>query len=44
MKESFAGEVKEFLKMKGVRDTDKLAAQISQEMLGYGELDPMIKG
>jgi|GEM_PF-179967 len=40
---SFAGEVKEFLKMKGVRDTDKLAAQISQEMLGYGELDPMIK-
>ena len=41
--ESFAGEVKEFLKMKGVRDTDKLAAQISQEMLGYGELDPMIK-
>ena len=41
--ESFAGEVKEFLKMKGVRDTDKLASQISQEMLGYGELDPMIK-
>ena len=41
--DSFAGEVKEFLKMKGVRDTDKLAAQISQEMLGYGELDPMIK-
>ena len=41
--DSFTGEVREFLKMKGVRDTDKLAAQISQEMLGYAELDPMIK-
>lgn len=40
---SFIGEVKEFLKMKGVRDTDKLATQISQEMLGYAQLDPMIK-
>lgn len=41
--DSFTKEVKEFLRMKGVRDTDKLASQISQEMLGYGELDPMIK-
>ena len=40
---SFIGEVKEFLKMKGIRDTDKLATQISQEMLGYAQLDPMIK-
>ncbi len=40
---SFINEVKEFLKMKGIRNTDKLAAQISQEMLGYGELDPLIK-
>jgi len=40
---SFIGEVKEFLKMKSVRDTDKLATQISQEMLGYAQLDPMIK-
>lgn len=40
---SFIGEVKEFLKIKGVRDTDKLATQISQEMLGYAQLDPMIK-
>jgi len=41
--DSFTGEVKEFLKMKGARDVDRLAAQISQEMLGYGKLDPMIK-
>jgi flagellar protein FlaI len=41
--ESFVKEVKEFLRMKGVRNIDKLASQISQEMLGYGELDPMIK-
>jgi archaeal flagellar protein FlaI len=41
--ESFIKEVKEFLRMKGVRNIDKLASQISQEMLGYGELDPMIK-
>ncbi|MGC9517537.1 MAG: CpaF family protein [Methanomicrobiales archaeon] len=41
--ESFIGEVKEFLRSKGVRNIDKLASQISQEMLGYGELDPMIK-
>lgn len=40
---NFIGEVKEFLKMRGVRDTNKLAAQISQEMLGYAQLDPMIK-
>ena len=40
---SFINEVKEFLRMKGIRNTDKLAAQISQEMLGYGELDPLIK-
>ncbi|MEN4006724.1 MAG: CpaF family protein [Methanobacteriaceae archaeon] len=40
---SFIREVKEFLKMKGVRDTDKLATRISQEMLGYAQLDPMIK-
>ncbi len=40
---SFIGEVKEFLRSKGVRDVDRLAAQISQEMLGYGKLDPMIK-
>jgi archaeal flagellar protein FlaI len=41
--ESFIGEVKEFLRSKGVRDVDRLATQISQEMLGYGQLDPMIK-
>ena len=41
--DSFTGEVKEFLRMKGARDVDRLAAQISQEMLGYGKLDPMIK-
>ncbi|WP_429224007.1 CpaF family protein [Methanobacterium oryzae] len=40
---SFIDEVKEFLKMRGVRDTQKLASQISQEMLGYAQLDPMIK-
>ncbi|KAF5075634.1 Type II/IV secretion system protein [anaerobic digester metagenome] len=40
---SFTDEVKEFLKMRGARDVDRLAAQISQEMLGYGKLDPMIK-
>jgi len=40
---TFVGEVKEFLRTKGVRNIDKLASQISQEMLGYGELDPMIK-
>ncbi len=40
---SFINEVKEFLRMKGVRNIDKLSAQISQEMLGYGELDPLIK-
>jgi len=40
---SFTAEVKEFLKTRGIRDTDKLATQISQEMLGYAELDPMIK-
>lgn len=40
---SFINEVKEFLRMKGIRNIDKLAAQISQEMLGYGELDPLIK-
>ncbi len=41
--ESFIEEVREFLRMKGVRDVDRLATQISQEMLGYGQLDPMIK-
>lgn len=40
---SFIGEVKDFLRTKGVRDVDRLATQISQEMLGYGQLDPMIK-
>ncbi|WP_425438286.1 CpaF family protein [Methanobacterium alcaliphilum] len=40
---SFLKEVKEFLRMKGIRNVDKLASQISQEMLGYGELDPLIK-
>ena len=40
---TFVAEVKEFLRTKGVRNIDKLASQISQEMLGYGELDPMIK-
>jgi len=43
MKTVFIGEVKEFLRSKGVRDVDRLATQISQEMLGYGQLDPMIK-
>jgi archaeal flagellar protein FlaI len=41
--DSFKGEVKQFLIAKGVRDVDRLATQISQEMLGYGKLDPMIK-
>jgi archaeal flagellar protein FlaI len=41
--DSFKGEVKQFLMAKGVRDVDRLATQISQEMLGYGKLDPMIK-
>jgi archaeal flagellar protein FlaI len=41
--ETFISEVKEFLKMKGMSDVDKLSRQISQEMLGYGDLDPMIK-
>jgi len=40
---SFITEVKQFLRTKGVRDVDRLSAQISQEMLGYGKLDPMIK-
>ncbi|MBM4240607.1 MAG: CpaF family protein [Euryarchaeota archaeon] len=40
---TFVKEVKQFLRSRGVRNIDKLAAQISQEMLGYGELDPMIK-
>jgi len=40
---TFVAEVKEFLRTKGLRNIDKLASQISQEMLGYGELDPMIK-
>ncbi|MDI9615421.1 ATPase, T2SS/T4P/T4SS family [Methanothermobacter sp.] len=40
---TFMSEVKEFLRVKGVRNVDKLAKQISQEMLGYGELDPLIK-
>ncbi|MCE5213683.1 MAG: CpaF family protein [Methanobacterium sp.] len=41
--ESFMGEVKQFLRARGVRDVDRLSAQISQEMLGYGKLDHMIK-
>ncbi len=41
--DSFTMEVKQFLRTKGVRDVDRLAAQISQEMLGYGKLDSMIK-
>ncbi|MDD1763334.1 MAG: CpaF family protein [Methanobacteriaceae archaeon] len=41
--DSFTGEVKQFLRSKGIRDVDRLATQISQEMLGYGKLDPMIK-
>lgn len=41
--DSFIGEVKQFLRTKGVRDVDRLSAQISQEMLGYGKLDHMIK-
>ncbi len=41
--ENFVVEVKDFLRSKGVRDVDRLATQISQEMLGYGQLDPMIK-
>jgi len=40
---SFITEVKQFLRTKGVRDVDRLSAQISQEMLGYGKLDSMIK-
>lgn len=41
--ESFIAECKQFLRAKGVRDVDRLSAQISQEMLGYGKLDHMIK-
>ncbi len=41
--EQFIGEVKQFLRGRGVRDVEKLATQISQVMLGYGKLDPMIK-
>jgi flagellar protein FlaI len=41
--ESFINEVKQYLRMKGVGDIDRLSTQISQEMLGYGKLDPMIK-
>lgn len=41
--ESFIGEVKQFLRTRGVRDVERLATQISQVMLGYGKLDPMIK-
>ncbi len=41
--ESFVGDVKQFLRAKGVRDVERLATQIAQVMLGYGKLDPMIK-
>ena len=41
--ESFIGEVKQVLRTRGVRDVERLATQISQVMLGYGKLDPMIK-
>ncbi len=41
--ESFIGDVKQFLRTRGVRDVERLATQISQVMLGYGKLDPMIK-
>ncbi|EKQ55333.1 MAG: Flp pilus assembly protein, ATPase CpaF [Methanobacterium sp. Maddingley MBC34] len=41
--DSFIGEVKQFLRTRGVRDVERLATQISQVMLGYGKLDPMIK-
>ncbi len=41
--DSFIVECKQFLRSRGVRDVDRLSAQISQEMLGYGKLDHMIK-
>lgn len=41
--ESFIVECKQFLRARGIRDVDRLSAQISQEMLGYGKLDHMIK-
>ncbi len=41
--DSFIGDVKQYLRNRGVRDVDRLATQISQVMLGYGKLDPMIK-
>lgn len=41
--DSFIKEVKQYLLSKGIRDVDRLSTQISQEMLGYGKLDPMIK-
>ncbi len=41
--DSFVNEVKQFLRTRGVRDVERLATQISQVMLGYGKLDPMIK-
>lgn len=40
---AFLNEIKEFLRVKGIRNVDKLAKQISQEMIGYGQLDPLLK-
>lgn len=41
--DSFITEVKQFLRMRGVRNVERLSTRIAQEMLGYGKLDPMIK-
>lgn len=41
--DNFIRQVKDYLRVKGVRDVDRLSTQIAQEMLGYGKLDPMIK-
>ncbi|ADP77279.1 type II secretion system protein E [Methanothermus fervidus DSM 2088] len=43
-KKTFKKEVKRFLKRRGIiRNVDEIAERITQEMLGYGKLDPLIK-
>ncbi|HOQ20218.1 MAG TPA: CpaF family protein, partial [Methanothermobacter sp.] len=42
-KKTLMKEIKDFLRVKGIRNIDRLAKQIVQEMLGYGEIDPLIR-
>jgi len=42
-KETLMREIKNFLRIKGVRNIDRLSEQIIQEMIGYGEIDPLIR-